>query len=75
MVSSMLSRIRLLWAREEGCLHALFFFPSARLSHSLGLLDALIGATVIGLNGTLYSFNQKHFQSIPQLEIVAPYAR
>lgn len=27
VVSSMLSRIRLLWAREEDCLHALSFSP------------------------------------------------
>jgi predicted nucleic acid-binding protein len=54
---------------------ALQDYTMFHLSHRLGLLDALIGATAIGLGASLCTFNVKHFQIIPGLTIEQPYAR
>ena len=43
------------------------------LSHGLTLSDALIAATAIEHDLTLYTRNTRHFRMIPQLEISQPY--
>ncbi len=43
------------------------------LSHGLTLPDALIAATAIEHDLTLYTRNTRHFRMIPQLEISQPY--
>jgi predicted nucleic acid-binding protein len=54
---------------------ALDDYETLHLSHGLGLLDALIAATAIGLGASLCTFNVKHFQAIPDLTIEQPYVR
>lgn len=44
------------------------------LSHNLGLIDSLIGATTIGLNATLCT-NVKHYRSVAGLLTEQPYLR
>ena len=48
-------------------------FASFHLSHNLGLLDALIGATAVGLRQPLATFNVKHYSVMPSLVTVQPY--
>ncbi|RKU19658.1 VapC toxin family PIN domain ribonuclease [Candidatus Poribacteria bacterium] len=43
------------------------------LSHGLLMGDALIAATVLELDATLYTKNTRHFQMIPRLAIIRPY--
>ncbi len=43
------------------------------LSHGLTLPDALIAATAIEHDLTLYTRNTRHFRMIPQLKISQPY--
>ena len=43
------------------------------LSHGLIMADALIAATAIEHDLTLYTRNTRHFRMIPQLEISQPY--
>lgn len=43
------------------------------LSHGLLMGDALIAATVMERDATLYTKNTRHFQMIPRLAIVRPY--
>ncbi|MXY99367.1 type II toxin-antitoxin system VapC family toxin [Candidatus Poribacteria bacterium] len=43
------------------------------LSHGLTLPDALIAATAIEHDLTLYTRNTRHFRMIPELEISQPY--
>jgi len=43
------------------------------LSHGLLIPDALIAATSIEQNLTLYSRNTRHFKMIPQLNVKRPY--
>ena len=44
-----------------------------RLRYSLSITDALIAATALAYNETLYTKNVRHFQMIPGLTVVRPY--
>lgn len=70
-----LSELEILWPTEVDCTLALANFATLRLSHGLGLLDALIAATVVGRAGTLCTFNVGHYRMVPGLATSQPYAR
>jgi hypothetical protein len=63
------------WPSSKTCDEALSVFSRYHLSHSLGLLDALIGETALALNLPLHTFNQKHYAAVPNLKTVQPYTR
>jgi predicted nucleic acid-binding protein len=44
-----------------------------RFSHGLSITDALIAASALAYNETLYTKNVRHFQMIPGLTVVRPY--
>lgn len=66
---------RTAWPSPSACNSALQDFVSFRLSHSLGLLDALIAHTAIELSAPLHTFNQKHYVAIVALTTVQPYVK
>ena len=68
-----LQRYTLHWPTLADCQRGYQDFAAYRLSHGLGLLDALIGATAVGLGETLATFNVKHFAVIAGLTTVQPY--
>jgi predicted nucleic acid-binding protein len=51
------------------------WFEQFHLSHGVGILDCLIAAIALRLRMPFYTFNLKHFQVIPGLEVQAPYER
>ena len=61
------------WPGEQDCQRALHDFAAFHLSHNLGLLDALIAHTVVGLNKTLATFNVKHYSVIKGMKTIQPY--
>ncbi len=63
----------IVWPSEETCATALLAFSRYRLSHGIGILDALIGQLAVALNLPLHTFNQKHYAAIPGLKTVQPY--
>ncbi len=63
------------WATEADLTRALSDFTTYHLSHSLGLLDALIAACAVGQGATLCTFNVKHYRVVPGLVIAQPYTR
>ena len=65
----------MLWPTEADCARALTDFTAYHLSHALGLLDALIAACAVGRSATLYTFNIRHYQVVPNLLAAEPYAR
>lgn len=67
--------LEVVWPTEADCARALSDFAVYRLSHGLGLLDALIAACAVGRGATLYTFNVKHYRMIPGLAVEQPYAR
>jgi predicted nucleic acid-binding protein len=52
----------IVWPTEVDCERALSDFPAYHLSHSLGLIDAMICACAVGLSATLCTFNVKHYR-------------
>ncbi|MBI3408906.1 MAG: type II toxin-antitoxin system VapC family toxin [Planctomycetes bacterium] len=67
--------LQIIWPTEADCARALADFTAYHLSHSLGLLDALIAACAVGRKATLYTFNEKHYAMVPQLVTAKPYTR
>lgn len=67
--------LRIVWPTEADCSRALSDFTNYHLSHRLGLLDSLIAACAIGRSATLYTFNVKHYQVVPDLVTAEPYPR
>jgi predicted nucleic acid-binding protein len=63
------------WPMPEDCDRALELFLQYHLSHSAGLLDVLIAQTALALEAPLYTFNQKHYQFLSELQTVQPYTR
>jgi predicted nucleic acid-binding protein len=63
------------WPTELDCARALSDFTAYHLSHGLGLLDSLIAACAVGLSATLYTFNEKHYRTVPGLVTFQPYTR
>jgi hypothetical protein len=66
---------RLYWPREADCNRATVDFAQGHLSHNLGLLDAIIGHTSVGLEATLCTFNTRHFRAVSDLLTEPPYVR
>jgi predicted nucleic acid-binding protein len=66
---------RTAWPSASACDSALQDFVRFKLSHNLGLLDALIAHTAIELEAPLHTFNQKHYAAIPRLTTVQPYTK
>jgi len=56
-----LSEYQLYWPSAEDCNRAMKTFSSHHLSANIGLLDALIAETAIGIEAKLATFNVKHF--------------
>ncbi len=68
-----LLRFTLHWPNPADSQRAYQAFAAYRLSHNLGLLDALIGQTAAGLGELLVTFNVKHYAVIAGLSTVQPY--
>jgi predicted nucleic acid-binding protein len=64
---------RLLHLTEEMSHTALAWFERFHLSHGVGVLDSLIGATAFTHYLILATLNTKHFASFPGLHIERPY--
>jgi len=75
VVREFISPFPLLWPSPQVADQALAIYADGRLSHNIGILDALIGQLAVSLNTPLHTFNQKHFAAIPGLSTVQPYRR
>ncbi len=74
-VEKVMTAFEVVWPSPETCDDALTVFARYHLSHSLGLLDALIGQTAVALNLPLHTFNRKHYEAIPNLVTLQPYSK
>jgi len=63
------------WPSQPDCARAFDNFAAYHLSHSLGILDALIAETAVGLGIQLASFNTKHYGVLSTLQTIQPYTR
>lgn len=74
-VQNQIAACEVLWPSALDCDRALDIFATYRLSHQAGLLDVLIGQTAVALRLPLYTFNQKHYSFIPDLQTTQPYTK
>ncbi len=74
-VEDLVAPLEVIWPSEVDCQRALTDFRTLHLSHGLGLLDALIAATAIGLGATLVTFNARHFTPVAGLTTEQPYPK
>jgi predicted nucleic acid-binding protein len=72
-VAREMRQYRLLHLTEEISHTALAWFGRFHLSHGVGVLDSLIGATAFTHHLILATLNTKHFASFPGLHIERPY--
>ena len=70
-----LSEYQLYWPDNEDFNRALASFSTHHLSNNIGLLDALIAETAIGVNAKLATFNVKHYRILRGLQSIQPYDR
>jgi hypothetical protein len=65
----------LYWPDRADCGRAFNDYLKYRLSNQMGIIDALIAETAVGLDVNLVTFNQKHYRVVSNLRIVQPYER
>lgn len=63
------------WPDAEICEKAVQTLATYHLSHSLGVIDALIAESAIALGIPLCTFNEKHYSAVPGLLLEKPYSR
>jgi predicted nucleic acid-binding protein len=68
-----LRRFTIMAMTEVIAARAVALLRQYRLSHGFSITDALIAATALAYNETLYTKNVHHFQMIPGLTVVRPY--
>lgn len=74
-VENVLRPYTLYWASWVDCARAFDDFAAYHLSHTLGILDALIAETAVGLGVELATFNTKHYSVVSALQTIQPYER
>lgn len=74
-VEKLLHPYHLYWSSQTDCSRAYDDFAGHYLSHNLGILDALIAETAVGLGAKLATFNEGHYRSVASLRLTQPYER
>ena len=63
------------WPSRATCKRALVVYTRHRLSHSLGMIDSLIGQIAEDQRLPLCTFNNRHFEAIFKITTVQPYKK
>ena len=74
-VLKLVAPLPVLWPTVSDCKLSLAQFTRFHLSHGMGLLDALIGATALGAGASLCTFNVKHYRIYSDLSLIEPYSK
>jgi predicted nucleic acid-binding protein len=73
LLSREMSRYTLVHLEHIDSEIALGWFESFHLSHNVGMMDCLVAAAAVRLGVPLYSFNLKHYSTLPDLDVHSPY--
>jgi predicted nucleic acid-binding protein len=74
-VEKVLRPFSLYWPDRADCARAFDDFAAHHLARNIGILDALIAETAVGLGVSLATFNERHYVVVRTLQIIRPYAR
>ena len=72
-IDRFLSTFTVLPSNEADALAAIDYVRRFRLSHGVGLLDCLMGATCVRISSPIATLNSKHFLPFPNLHVIRPY--
>jgi len=72
-VAKEMRNYRLFLLTEDVSRTALSWFERFHLSHGVGFLDSLIGATALHRDLPLATLNTKHFEPLPGVRVERPY--
>lgn len=70
-----LAPFQVYWPEADDYNQAVELFAQYHLSHQMGIIDVLIGQLAVSTNGSLYTFNKKHYAPIPGLKTIQPYRK
>jgi predicted nucleic acid-binding protein len=74
-IQRFLATFEVVWPEASEFAAAYQLLLTHRLSSGLNIPDCLIAATAVTRNARLYTFNLKHFQVVPGLDVAHPYSR
>ncbi|MEW5988336.1 MAG: type II toxin-antitoxin system VapC family toxin [Chloroflexota bacterium] len=74
-VEKALGPYQLFWPTQADCTRAYHDYVTYHLSHNIGILDALIAETAVGMSAEMATFNDKHYRVVKDLTLVQPYSR
>jgi predicted nucleic acid-binding protein len=74
-IQRFLAAFEVVWPEPSEFAAAYPLLLTHRLSSGLNIPDCLIAATALGRSARLYTFNFKHFQVVPGLDVAHPYSR
>jgi hypothetical protein len=64
---------RVYWPSQADCERALQDYAMYHLRHALGMLEALMAETAVGLGVALATFNDRYYRVVPALHTIQPY--
>lgn len=73
VVQNLLSSLKIVWLKPTQSALAMQIFEAVHLKNSIGIIDVLIGQTSVQESLTLYTFNHKHYKTIPNIVLAKPY--
>jgi predicted nucleic acid-binding protein len=74
-IQRFLATYEVIWPEASEFAAAYQLLLAHRLSSGLNIPDCLIAATALARGARLYTFNFKHFQTVPGLDVKRPYSR
>jgi hypothetical protein len=74
-IQRFLATFEVVWPEASEFVTAYQLLLTHRLSSGLDIPDCLIAATALARSARLYTFNLKHFQVVPGLDVARPYSR
>lgn len=75
LLQRFLDAFDILWPSASDFSRAFQILQDLRLTSGLGIPDCLIAGMALAQGDRLYSFNLKHFQMVPGLDVKQPYER
>jgi predicted nucleic acid-binding protein len=72
-VDAFLKRFTIIPATDADSLAGVDYVRQLHLSHGVGLVDCVIGATCVRLGATAATLNVKHFSVFPGINVIRPY--
>ena len=74
-VQKFLASFKVIWPEASEFTDSYNLLVTLRLASGLGIPDCIIATMAIARRASLYTFNRKHFQAVPGLDVRQPYVR